>query len=67
MNDTMKWFAKADLKKFESKYIAIAGKKVISSGNDPEVVYSEAKKKFPDAEVILWKVPRKEFLVVRSL
>ncbi len=63
MNDTMKWFAKADLKKFESKYIAIVGEEVISSGDDPEAVYSEAKDRYPDEEVILWKVPRKDFLI----
>ncbi len=65
MNDTMKWFAKADLKKFESKYIAIVGKEVISSGDDPEAVYSEAKDRYPGEEVILWKVPRKDFLILR--
>ena len=41
------WFLKADLRKYEGKYIAISEKKVISSGPKPSQVYNTAKRKNP--------------------
>jgi hypothetical protein len=64
MNETMDWFIAADLREYADKYIAIIGQRVISSGNDPEKVYNEAKAKYPKEEVILWKVPRKDLLIL---
>jgi len=29
-----------------------------SKWEDPEVAYVEAKKRYPDKEIVLWKVPR---------
>jgi len=58
MDETFRWFTKADLSKYEDKYISIADKEVICADEDPEVAYTEAKKKYPDKEVVLWKVPR---------
>ena len=42
---------------YEDKYIAIVDDEVVFSGEDPEVVFFTAKRKFPEKEVILWKVP----------
>ena len=57
MDESFTWFTTADLSKYEDKYIAIVDKNVISADEDPEVVYTNAKEKYPDKEVVLWKVP----------
>jgi len=57
MDENFTWFANADLSKYEDKYIAIVDQQVVFVDEDPEVVYSSAKKKYPEKEVILWKVP----------
>jgi len=57
MDETFNWFTKADLRKYEDKYISIVGKKVICADKDPEVAYNKAKKKYPHKEIVLWKVP----------
>ena len=58
MNDkTLKWFTKADLTKYQDKYISIVDEKVICADEEPEIVYRKAKEKYPDKEVVLWKVP----------
>ncbi|MFQ6073311.1 MAG: DUF5678 domain-containing protein [Methanosarcinales archaeon] len=62
-NKAMNWFATADFKEYVNKYIAIVDQSVVSSGEDPEEVYNKAEKEYPNKEIILWKVPRKDFLV----
>ena len=57
MDETFNWFTKADLRKYEDKYISIVDKKVVSADKDPEIAYNHAKKKYPNKEVVLWKVP----------
>ncbi len=57
MDKNYGWFLKADLRKYEGKYVAISEKKVISSGTEPSQVYNTAKRKKPKKEVVLWKVP----------
>lgn len=57
MDETFRWFATADLSRYEGKYISIVDKEVICADEDPEVAYAEAKKKYRDKEVALWKVP----------
>ncbi len=58
------WFLEADLGKFKGLYIAIVGGRVVESGKDPERIYLRAKQKHPDKEVVLWKVPKEETLVL---
>jgi hypothetical protein len=58
MDETFHWFTKADFKKYANKYVSIVGKKVVFADEDPEVAYKEAKKKYPQKEVVLWKVPQ---------
>jgi hypothetical protein len=67
MNEVMDWFVSADLREYADKYIAIVGQRVISSGDDHEKVYNEEKAKYPKEEVILWKVPRKDLLILGRL
>lgn len=60
MDKTFKWFTTADLSKYEDKdkYISIVEEQVVHADEDPEVAYTEAKKRYPDKEIVLWKVPR---------
>jgi len=64
MDETFNWFVKADLRKYQDKYISIVGKKVVCADYDPEVVYQAAKKKYPNKEIVLWKVPHDETYIL---
>jgi len=58
MDKTFKWFTTADLSKYEDKYVSIVEEQVVYADEDPEVAYVEAKKRYPDKEIVLWKVLR---------
>lgn len=58
MDKTFEWFTKADLSRYEDKYVSIVDKKVVFADEDPEIAYREARKKYPNKEVVLWKVPK---------
>lgn len=58
------WFLKADLTNYKGLYIAMAEGRVVESGEDPKLVYSKAKEKQPSVEVVLWKVPSEETLIL---
>ena len=63
MDQTFKWFTTADLSKYEDKYVSLVEKRVVYADEDPEVAYAEAKKKYPDKEIVLWKVPHSGIFV----
>ena len=63
MDETFKWFTVADLSKYEDKYVSIVGEEVVSADENPEVVYKNAKQKYPEKEVVLWKVPHGEAFI----
>lgn len=63
MDETFKWFTKADLSKYEDKYVSIVDRKVVFADEDPGVAYTSAKEKYPDKEVVLWKVPYGEAFI----
>ena len=63
MDKTFKWFTVADLSKYEDKYVSIVGEKVVSANENPEVVYKNAKQKYPEKEVVIWKVPHGETFI----
>ncbi|HUT71070.1 MAG TPA: hypothetical protein VMW89_10370 [Desulfatiglandales bacterium] len=44
MDETFNWFIKAELSKYEDKYISIVGKEVVCPDEDPEIAYTNAKK-----------------------
>ena len=56
MDETFKWFTIADLSEYEDKYVCLVGKEVASADEDPEVAYRKAKDKYPDREIVIWKV-----------
>jgi len=58
------FYVKANLQKYEGKYIAIVGKKVVSSGDNAKVVLDAATKKFPKKIPTLAKIPRGEALIL---
>ncbi len=66
MDETFNWFTKADLSKYEDKYISIVDKEVVCADEDPEIVYQDAKKKYPDKEIVLWKVPLGETFIFKT-
>ena len=58
MDETFDWFIKANLSRYKDKYISIVEKGVVCADDDPEVAHTKTKEKYPDKEVVLWKVPR---------
>ena len=63
MDEVFKWFVTADLSKYEDKYISIVDKEVVSANENPEVVYTNAKQKYPNKEIVIWKVPHGETFI----
>jgi len=63
MDETFNWFTKADLSEYENKYVSIVGKEVVCADEDPEIAYKTAKEKYPDKEIVLWKVPYDETFI----
>ncbi|MBN1901426.1 succinyl-CoA synthetase subunit alpha [Candidatus Sumerlaeota bacterium] len=63
MDETFRWFTKADLSEYEDKYVSIVDKQVVCSHDDPGIAYADARKKHPDKEVVLWKVPHGETFI----
>ena len=63
MDETFRWFTTADLSRYEDKYVSIVEKEVVYAYEDPEVAYTEAKRRYPDKEIVLWKVPRSETFI----
>ncbi len=66
MSDEFDFYLKADLKKYEGKYIAIIGNKVVASGTNAKHVMAEAKKKNPGKKPTLAKVPKEETMIFTS-
>lgn len=63
MDKTFEWFTKADLSPYQDKYICIVDKDIVFADDDPEVAYTKAKERFPNKEVVLWKVPHGETFI----
>lgn len=63
MDKNMEWFVRANLSPYEGKYVAIAKESVVASGEEPGDIYEEAQRKYPDEEVVLWKVPEGKIFV----
>lgn len=57
------FYLKADLSKYEGKYVAIVDDKVVASGDNAKEVIEEAKKKFPDKMPMLAKIPKGDILI----
>ena len=62
-NKEFEFYLKADLSKYEGKYVAIVGDKVIASGDNAKEVFEEAKKKTGKIPTMA-KIPRAETLIL---
>lgn len=52
------------MEKFRGLYIAIVDGQVVESGEEPEKIYVKTEEKYPKKEVVLWKIPREETLIL---
>ena len=59
-----KFYINADLSEYAGKWIAIVDGKVVASGDRADVVYDEAKKKYPNKIIAIDKVPTDDILVL---
>jgi len=59
------FYVKADLSKYKGKYVAIVDDKVVASGDNAKEVWEEAKKKFPNKNPLLAKIPREDTLIFK--
>ncbi len=64
MSENYNWYIGADTSRFAGKWIAIARKKVVASGNDARDVYEKAKKEHPNEKLSLAKVPTEDTLIL---
>ena len=58
------FFVHNPLTKYEGRYVAILGRKVIASGKSAKEVWSEAKKRYPKSLPTIAKIPKEEILVM---
>ena len=58
------FYINADLSEYAGKWIAIVDGKVVASGDRADTVYDEAKRRYPDKEVMLAKVPTADTLIL---
>ncbi len=58
------FYLKTDLSKYEGKYVAIVGEKVVASGDNAKEVFEEAKEKTGKIPTMA-KIPKAEALILR--
>ncbi len=46
------------------KWIAVVGKEIVSKGDDAKTVFDEAKRKYPNREPFLMKVPAEAVMLM---
>lgn len=59
------FFIRADLSRFAGQYIAIVGQEVVASGSNAQMVWRQAKRRFPSSTPTIGKLPHAETLVLR--
>ena len=63
MNKNYDFFMESDLSKFVGEWVAISNQRIVSSGKSAKQVFKQAKKKHPNARILLTKVPEKETMI----
>lgn len=58
------FFINNPLTKYEGRYVAILGKKVIESGISAKQVWESARKKYPRSLPTIAKIPKQEVLIL---
>ncbi|MEE8167890.1 MAG: DUF5678 domain-containing protein [Candidatus Hydrothermarchaeales archaeon] len=56
-------FMKANLTKYLGEWIAIADNEIVSHGKDIRAIYDQAKEKYPNARIMITKVPEKQHCI----
>ena len=62
--EEMEWFSNADFSAYEGKYIATVGETIAAFGDNAKLVRDEARRKFPNEEPIIAKIPTDDLLVL---
>lgn len=52
------------IEEYMGKWIAMVGSEVVSKGDNGKEVYSEAKRKFPNREIFVMKVPADTVMIL---
>lgn len=60
------FYLKADLSRYEGKYVVIMGEEVVSTGTNAKQVLDEARKKHPQKRPLLAKVPKEGIFIFNS-
>ena len=58
------FFISNPLTKYEGRYVAILGRKVIGSGVSAREVWESARKKYPGSLPTIAKIPKEEVLIL---
>lgn len=58
------YFVHIPLARYEGKYIAIVGERVVASGESAKEVWEKVKKKYPRSLPLFAKVPKREVLIL---
>ena len=58
------WFVRADLNRYRGEYVAIVDEKVVTHGENAKEVWEKAKKRYPDKNPALAKIPRDDILIL---
>lgn len=58
------FFVSNPLSRYEGRYVAILGQRVIASGASAKKVWATARKKYPKSYPTIAKIPKKEILVM---
>jgi hypothetical protein len=61
---TTTWFAKADLRHYRGKFVALVDCRVAASGKDAKKVLAQARKRFPGREIVMWRVVDEDLLIL---
>lgn len=58
------WFVKTDLSDYAGEWVTTLDQKVVAHGNDAEIVYKEAKAKYPSKSPSMAKIPTGDSLIL---
>lgn len=58
------FFITSPLTRYEGRYVAILGKRIVASGVSAKRVWEVARKKYPKSYPTIAKIPKKEILVM---
>lgn len=64
LSPEFEFFINAPLSRYEGMYVALLGKKVISSGTTAKEAWDKARKKNPKSLPTIAKIPKKEVMVL---